>query len=324
MRKLILISSLIVFVLLVNASTWRVSKDATFLPHYSEVQAAVDGAVAGDTIHVYPGNYGDVVIRKKIAIFGVGYFLVENDKDSLTSFTTPSNMGTITFKPGSDNSVISGTSSGRIYCDSVNSVQISGVNVDGITLRNSNSICIVKNYLRNQLDGTSSLNLLINNNLGSYNVSFDGNSGGIFLNNYFNWMRASNFTVQNNISVSEAWSRWGWDWSEHSEFTNSRVENNIFKNNVWNINNFSKSNILGTTAEIMVIDIKADKYLLNDTSIAKGAGVGGIDCGPYGGDDPYCPSGIIMIPTVVRLSIPTKASAESGLNIKAIIKSNKP
>lgn len=316
-----------------HASVWRVSKDATYLPHYSEVQAAVDGAEAGDSIYVYPGNYGDVVIRKKIALFGVGYFLVENLKDSLTYFTTPSNIGTVTFKPGSDNSMISGTSSGRIYCDSVNNLQITGASVDGITLNKSNSISINKNYFRNQLDGVNSQNLMINNNLGSYNVLFDDNSGGMFLHNYFNLMWASNFIIQNNISVSEPFNGYstgpfnnGWwgGWHEYSQFSNCRVEKNVFKKVQWNIDNFSSSNALGSTDEIMVSNIKADKYLLNDTSIAKGAGVGGVDCGPFGGDDPYCLSGINILPTITSMIIPPKVSAGSGLKIKAIIKSNKP
>ena len=67
------------------ATVWRVSKDATFLPDYSEVQAAADGAEAGDSIYIYPGNYGNVIVKKKLAIFGVGYFLVENIKGIMLS-----------------------------------------------------------------------------------------------------------------------------------------------------------------------------------------------------------------------------------------------
>lgn len=329
MRSTIFIIAALLCNSFIQSAILRVSKDLTYLPHYSEVQTAVDGAVAGDTIHVYPGNYGDVVIRKKIAIFGVGYFLVENDKDSLTSFTTPSNMGTITFKPGSDFSIISGTSSGRLNCDTVSNIYISGVNAGGLTLNKCNSMIIQKNYLVGFINAVESRSMIFSNNIIVSEIIIDGNSEMHFLNNYLqNRIIAYNSIIQNNIFMANTYRDVYHRWYDVNGFANCRVEKNIFNKVAFNIDNFSTGNFsdnyFGTTPEIFVPQIKADKYLLNDTSIAKGAGVGGIDCGPYGGDDPYCPSGIIMIPTVVRLSIPTKASAESGLNIKAIIKSNKP
>lgn len=325
MRKLILISSLIVFVLFVNAAVWRVSKDATYLPHYSEIQAAIDGAEAGDSIYVYPGNYGNATIKKKIAIFGVGYFLIENDKDSLTSFTTPSNLGTIAFKPGSDNSTISGTSSGRITCDSVSNIYLSGVNVGGVTLNKCNNPIIVKSYITDAINTIESQNIIINNNIILHITNIDANSGSAFINNFLKYrVSINNSIIQNNIFSDEgAYDYWG-RWYELSGFANCRIEKNIFRKIQPNIDNYNANNYFANFNEIFVNQLKSDKYLLNDTSIAKGKGVSGVDCGPYGGDDPYCPSGIVMIPTIVRMSIPTKASAGSGLKIKAIIKTNKP
>lgn len=324
MRKLILISSLIVFVLFVNAAVWRLSKDATYLPHYSEIQAAIDGAEAGDSIYVYPGNYGNATIKKKIAVFGVGYFLIENDKDSLTLFTTPSNLGTIAFKPGSDNSTISGTSSSRITCDSVSNIYLSGVNAGGVTLNTCNNTLIVKSYFTDAINTSNSRNILINNNIVLHHINIDVNSGCYLINNFLKYkVSIHNSVIQNNFFSDEgAYEYYG--WRELSGFANCRIEKNIFRKIQPNIDNYSANNYFANFNDIFVSQIKADKYLLNDTSIAKGKGVGGVDCGPYGGDDPYCPSGIVMIPTIVRISIPTKASAESGLKIKAIIKSSKP
>ncbi|MFH0882855.1 MAG: right-handed parallel beta-helix repeat-containing protein, partial [bacterium] len=51
-------------------------------------------------------------------------------------------------------------------------------------------------------------------------------------------------------------------------------------------------------------------------SPAEGVGVGGVDCGMFGGNDPYVLSGIPPIPTITHFFAPSTASQASGLNVE--------
>ena len=64
-------------------------------------------------------------------------------------------------------------------------------------------------------------------------------------------------------------------------------------------------------------------YKLNPTSSAKGAGVGGIDCGAFGGNDSYVLSGLPAIPHIYDIVAPTSGSATSGLAVKVKVKTQK-
>ncbi len=315
--RLLIISSLLVGNL-INAAILRVSKDATYLPHYSEIQAAIDGSEAGDSIYVYPGSYGNATIKKEIAIFGVGYFLVENAKESLTKFVSPTKVGTITFKYGSNNSIISGLYSGRIYCDTVSNINISGNRVNGISLRSSNNIHIHRCYSDEYIDGANSNGVIINNNIIANYIAFDSESSLDIYNNYSSWeINVSNSNIYNNINNCPG-SYWN-GYRNHSQ------ANCLAKNNIYMTNGFGtaeNNNFQSNSEQIYPKGLINDNYRLTEGSTAIGKGIGGVDCGPFGGDDPYCLSGINYIPTISTLNIPNQASNTSGLKLNVIVKSN--
>lgn len=300
------------------AAIWRVSKDATYLPHYSDVQAAVDSAEAGDSIYVYPGDYGNMTVKKKLAIFGVGYFLVENAKDSLTKFVSPSKLGSITFKSGSNNSLISGLHSGRVYCDTVSNINISGNRVNGISLRSSNSIQIHRCYSDEYIDGTKSNGVIINNNIIANYIAFDSESSLDIYNNYSSWeISVSNSNIYNNINNCPG-NYWN-GYRNHSQY------NCLARNNIYMTNGFGtaeNNNFQSNSEQIYPNGLINDNYKLTAGSTAIGKGIGGVDCGPFGGDDPYILSGINYIPTIVTLKVPNQVSNESGLKLEVIVKSN--
>jgi len=300
---------------------WKVSKDASYFPHYGDLQKAIDGANAGDTIYVYPGNYGNIVINKQLTVYGVGYFLPENTKDSLTTFVSPSRIGDIRFKSGAKSTLISGLHTNRIFCDTVSSICISGNRISGITLTKSNGIFIQKNYFDGSIDGIISNGITIRNNICS-TVNFDLESSSNYSNNYSGQIIISNSTIQNNIIMDNPWSNI-YGWQNANSLLNCSIQKNIFRNNPPNSGTFANNNFFASFEEVFVNGIQNDNCKLTNTSVAKGKGIAGVDCGPFGGDDPYCLSGLNFIPTIAIMSVPTKASANNGLPVRVIVKSNK-
>ena len=52
-----------------------------------------------------------------------------------------------------------------------------------------------------------------------------------------------------------------------------------------------------------------NRYELKAGSPAIGAGVGGIDCGAFGGETPYKLSGIPFVPLIYQVNAPTTGNA---------------
>jgi len=62
------------------------------------------------------------------------------------------------------------------------------------------------------------------------------------------------------------------------------------------------------------------KWQLSPNSQARGAGLYGEDCGPFGGPNPYQLSGISDIPFVWQLNVPQQAGQSSGIDVNVKVK----
>lgn len=311
--KILILTCLLLAVNLQASTLWRVSSDKSLKPHYSNFQHAIDSCEVGDTIYVYPGNYGSVEIKKKLTILGVGYFIAENAKDTLISFASTSHLDNITFSAGSDFSLMSGLEvGGNINCTTANNITISGNKYGGIGLTNSNYLIIKKNY-GGGISGTNCLNTLISNNiLGDINLDIYSNAY-IQYNHTQSRISVFNSNIINNINY----------YGSHyypNMLSNCQVMNNISYEG-WDSN---KGNIqIGNLNEVYPNGVTADNYKLQQNSIAKGKGTGSTDCGPFGGDDPYCLSGLNYIPSIAKLSMPVTITGSNGLPVKVIVRSNR-
>ena len=286
------------------ANLWRVTSDKSLKPHFSNLQHAIDSCGVGDTIYVYPGNYGTVEVKKKVNIFGVGYFIAENAKDTLTSFVSTSHLDNITFSAGSDFSLISGLEVGSgINCNSANNITISGNKYGGISLTNSNYMIIKKNY-GGGINGVNCLNTMISNNIMG-GINFDISSNVFVQNNFMNAkISVYNSTLVNNIDVYNCnvyYDNYGHTYLDSHSLINSTIQYNISLNALFGTIN---GNFQVSPNLIFSSPIIADNYQLTVNSAAKGAGLGGVDCGPFGGDDPYCVSGLNYIPTEKSIAAP--------------------
>lgn len=117
-------------------NTYSVSNMPGITSDYYTLQGAIDSVPAGSTLLVFPSpkSYGIVSVAKKIAIYGTGFLLDQNEEP----FTAPNQNGVvldaINFYQGCDHSFIQGlqvidfSASGgypRIKIDSANYVTIS-------------------------------------------------------------------------------------------------------------------------------------------------------------------------------------------------------
>lgn len=104
---------------------------------YRTLQGAIDSVPDGSTIIVFPSatNYGNIVINKKLALYGNGFFLAENAEPNTASNAATASVASIWIKEGGSGSIIEGlviasqtsgrTNFGVLQMDSTANVTIS-------------------------------------------------------------------------------------------------------------------------------------------------------------------------------------------------------
>lgn len=297
---------------------------------FKTIQAAHDGASAGDTIYVIGSaqSLGNATFTKKLVIIGPGYFLSENS--NLQASPLSAKFGQLAFNAGSEGSVITGceiqgaitiiTSNIAIIRDYINGsyilvnpnlgniyIQQNFFNNNGLwaswvnqinTQGNDGPLFITNNYLKGQQNGSGSISLSPSDNAIIENNIIDGN------------VTCSNSTFQNNITISGTFSGTG---------------NGIF-NNICNSNQFSSTNgnIPNTDTSTVFINTGSTdgRFQLKANSPAKGVGVSGVDIGMYGGVNPYVLSGLPSIPSIYYFTAPFYGSKSQGLQVHIKAKVN--
>lgn len=318
-----------------NATIWRVNNNTGISADFTTIQAAHDGATAGDTIYIEGSsvNYGGFTSTKQLYIFGPGYFLAENDSTQ-ANYGMAEITGIVNINAGSEGSLYTGC----FFSDNL-AIKASNVTVKrnyffyrGITISNSASnIIITQNYIRQNYSLSSYAGVRVQT--GSTNI--------IIQNNYLEHTNLSNSSycvltvegsstaqITNNTILG------------HTNIANSSMSNNImrdgtltqlscsFNNNIGNSTQFGTLN--GNQENVDMLSVfdstktSTDrKFELIAGSSAIGAGMTGEDCGMYGGIDPYVPSGIPSIPSIFFFQAPSSGSETNGLPVTIRAKSNR-
>jgi hypothetical protein len=303
-----------------NATLRRVNNNpGIVLPAfgYTSFSAAQTAASNGDTIYIEPSNisYGSMSMSKSLTIVGPGYLLDQNtgtpaDKRSAV-FTD------CTINAGSNGSVLTGLTFhngityGNITIFSSNNITISRCIFQSFSLTvNISNYSISQNVIVNNLttgnNGLSSS--LISNNIILGNLS--SVTSGIVKNNLIYGVPVidDNVNYYNNIFIGN---------NTSTDLLNSVVAYNnvcVFCTGTANNNNFytnAYSTIFNATEPRILDDLEDARFQLPSTSPAKGKGVGGVDCGPFGGINPYVLSGIPPYPSITAITVGT----QSGSNI---------
>jgi hypothetical protein len=341
MKTILLLSLLLVSTAAHAQAVLRVNNTPGSAAPYTTIAAAVTAAGVNDIIMVEGSNdsYGDITINKKVTIIGPGYLLAENLNLQATPLSAM--LGTITLNSGATGSSLSG----------LIIVGSPGINIVGASnIAITNSLFFVNCFQSAiVLNGTGTnlliaSNYLIANNLtcGTNLVNSLGNfTGVLYTNNYSRGLSflsgsTSSFLVSNNIFEPNL-------VGSTSTFQNSVVQNNIFtatsnpfssvtgstfKNNIF-VNaqlGLDPTNLISQPFASLFagVPVNSDTYWrLKAGSPAIAAGVGGADCGIYGGTSPYRPSGIAVgQPTITDYVFPVTIPKNGVLNVKVSAKVN--
>ncbi len=337
MKRTLLIALFLcgIFTIPLTATTYRVNNKVTdnaAAKIYSTLDKAQEAASNGDTIMLEgsPDVYSTTTLNctKRLIIKGPGYFLDENPGISANKLSA--HIAYINFNQGSEGSVLIGVSMGSV-----------NINAGGndITFRrccftwfNVYSNCENIAFAECYFHATSSLNTLSSGtytmtNLVIMNCIFDDgiinigpNSTGVFLNNVFN---------NDYITIPT-----GFDMKNNILFTTDKINvklpalpdidicNNISISDHFGTANNNKANVAEGSLFLGALTASTDgTWQLKAGSPAIGAGVGGIDCGAFGGLGPYILSGVPTGPVIYQLNVSSHSTSGNKLPVTIKVKS---
>jgi len=320
MKILLTFLTIFVFVYTVNAKVWRVNNNDSTADFADIVDAHDDVNVSpGDTLMVEGSNiaYTSFTCTKALTIIGPGYLLTENYE---SAHILPATIRDIIFESGSEGSSVYGisfkVSDGKpiIFADNIN---IERCYINGsLPIKNAKNVRIVNNNMHSVGDyynGTGPFSdVYINNNIIRSKMSVSAGSNIATFNNNILLGDGYGFHAEyfrNNII---------WQNDANMNVTTGYSEYNIASNNILSGNNINVDNI----EDLFVGGDSPDaKYKLAEGSAAIGAGYNGVDCGIFGGDDPYVISGLPPVPVITELSVDDATSPEEGLKVKITVHS---
>lgn len=308
-RLLILIVLLGITATAASAKIWRV--DNVNQADFSILQEAHDGAEGGDTLYVTGSvnHYGGLTLEKTLYIFGPGYFLGENPETQANLSPATTGGGDISFNPGSEGSLIAGINDPNRIFVNTNDIVISRCKVGGEVWigDNSSNIIVSQNYLWRFHQRGGNLNIFINNNIITDDLSVPASSSAEISNNVVNRMSSlHNSNVTNNIRRST-----------FGGGSNNQIFNNIAADDAWGTENGNQANVDMSTVFVGEGESSTDgQWQLAENSPAIGAGLGGADIGAFGGLTPYILSGIPSIPAIYFFNAPLTGSTKGGLQVQ--------
>ena len=314
---------------------------------YATPALAVAACAVGDSLYVY-GSGWSIDVTKRLVIIGTGYYYAPNTPSNTNFNANLQNYNAYTgaaiqLFDGSSSSIITGIV-GYVYCNAshinpINNVRISNCYWNGAPIMYKagmiydgweiSKCMIISGSIGLGASGTSKVTnfKFLNNILQSAELSFTNVPGqtGIIENcsfysyyAYQNNLNGANLLIQNCIYVSP-------------QLIN--YNNTVFNNCVFDYNPspgiVGSSNITSAIQSNIFVGLPTQGTASNDGrwalkagSPALGAGVAGIDCGAFGGVNPYKLSGIPAIPAFIKLTAPGTAANTNPYTLTFSVKAN--
>ena len=306
---------------------------------FADGQSAHDAASAGDTLLFFPGNYS-LTAGKKLVYIGTGYFTEGENANPNLQLIKSSVLFTCWLTANASGSVFEGIESLTAYAqpeENVNDIIIRKCKGGGAYVR-TGSISNNWHFLQcfnMQIGGGGEgdfTNLRVENSKISLSLdtkNFTGQFLNCFFENLILDLNDNTLNFQNCIFSHYL-------YQSPSKFTNSVFQNCLFNiadpglsgsNNKFGIEFFDTgigyTNYVFTGWPVKVPGETADgKYKLKAGSPAKGAGMGGVDMGMFGGANPYKLSGIPSIPAFYKLTAPSNNATTNPYTITFSVRSN--
>ena len=333
------------------AKIWRVNNNPGVNADFTSLQAAHDGASAGDTLHIEgsPNTYGSCTLNKKLTLLGAGYYLEENL--NLQALQQSSKVGGLNFQMGSQGSLVMGldfqANTVSIFTDDIiirrnkfqspyGTTQDYYVGQIQIYYHSNNSAIPANNIIISQNFGLKvginypSTGILVTNNLLEVEAYHGDNTAQVCLGAH----ASAILLVQNNVM------RRGRVTANNSNFTNNIMFNgsfdgvgNLYSNNIASGTQFGNAN--GNQQNVVMTNVFVGEgtgitiegaWKLKAGSPAIGAGYGStggnpIDCGMFSGQNPYILAGIPPMPAVYSFEVQPIGSNTDPIDVKVKVKS---
>jgi hypothetical protein len=333
-KKLKKMKTKLMLLSLILISTLSFSQTVIRVKSGEKIQNIIDdiNTLAGSILLLDPGSYEGFTVYKRVSIIGSGFFYGSN-----TSTIT----GTVSFSENnnynSDNSIITGCNVSKIKV-SRNNIGIIKCRVYdsiwGLSIGKSNN-CIVKQCfidarLSISSENTYATNFTIANNIILGAILFEyltptqtgriyNNTVGLSLSlcDPISYREAiASVTVSNNIFLSPVTCD---NRSANNNYQTSnfaKFNNNILRKGNYQSTDVSNKFLMDMTTIFANAGSSDAQYTLSANSPAKGAGEGGIDCGAFGGAEPYIIGGLPIGPVITDLQVPSTARQNETIQIK--------
>ncbi|MBC7642344.1 MAG: hypothetical protein H7174_08400 [Flavobacterium sp.] len=311
-----------------SAKIWRVNNNPGITADFTTLQAAHDAAMINDTLHIEPSIilYDSLIATKRLVILGNGYFLNENLNNQANLYT--SHVQYIYPYPGSEGTVIEGLQIDGIYIQDTSNITINRNLLGGVQFSQINTgpmlntnLTITKNIITYGINCelANVTNIFIANNyISAGDISLSQMSSGAIANNVITgYLRTSNCIIQNNIISGYAGEMIGTIYVNNTMTHNFSAQLDGLPAGNGNQNGVSWESIFVDPA----LNTTDGKWQLKPGSPAIGAGIGGVDCGMFGGSNPYKLSGLPTIPSIYSLSAPANSNGNTLL-VNISVKSN--
>ncbi|MEP7317834.1 MAG: hypothetical protein ABI921_03810 [Panacibacter sp.] len=296
---------------------------------YSDLASAHTASAAGDTILLYPGVW-TATFSKKIVLIGYGYLTNQNPN---LQVITGTNSANITLANGSDNCIFTGI-------DGLSATVNTNATVAGITISRCYVTIILNNKTYNNWQVTQSIissfngysytglitNWLISNCIiNQFNMTTNSSQSCLFTNNICNGSTNfgnANVVCQNNIFL------YARSNSAAATYQNNIQDNYNFGTPLPNVNGNQNLSTQAAINNLFVGYPTQGTYsddglwVLKAGSAAIGTGVGGVDCGIFGGSTAYRLSGIPAIPSFYKLTAPSVTTSTNPYTITFSVRSN--
>ena len=306
---------------------------------YGDLQSAVNSASTTvlDTIMLYPG-YWTANVNRKLVFIGTGYIISGPYSNSGLQNITGGISADFFLNNGADSCIFEGIAGINLHPSNGNIVNNIIIRRCQGNINLGDQVCNNWKIFQSYLNSSTNYNinayftnlLVYNTYLEIFSFSGGGTSQtGQFFNCLFNSdlnnssdgsFGNGNFILTNCIFLRE-----------HAGDANIVYQNCLANNNVGSIpsNNGNQNISIGAMDNDVFVgwgNIGSYSYdsrwALKSTSPAVGAGVGGVNLGIFGGNNPYKLSGIPRTPTFYKLTAPSNVTGTNPYTITLSVKSN--
>lgn len=322
---------------------------------YSTPALAVAACAVGDSLYVYGSTAGSpwaIDITKRLVIIGTGYYYAPNTPNNAANFNPnlqvygAYSQANITLNDGSSNSTIVGIV-GRVICNQAHTASINNIRISNCYWYSSFGNVTYKNGIT--YDGWEISKCY----MASASIGYPASQTAKVTNFKFynNIMQSSELVFSNvagqsaiieNCSFYSVVSQ-GNNWNgvnllvQNCIFTNgpslSGYNNTVFNNCVFDGSPtpavVGSNNILNAVNANIYVGIPTQgtntddgRWVLKPASPAIGVGIGGIDCGAYGGVNPYKLSGIPAVPAFYKLTAPSTSASSNPYTLTFSVRAN--